>query len=345
VILLLAGCLPQRPEPDRCPRGPHLLVATTNYEVGALATVDPETGCLADALATTGPDALVRTLGDRVVLANRAGGDSVLVYEPGFYPSPIVERVVQRRGNVHDVVAVGDEWWFSLYERAELVRTDRSGREVGRIALDDEADGDGLPEADRLVVTEAGVFAALQRLDREAGWTGDEGRIVRIDPKTGRIEARFTVGPNPKLYADPSDPSALVVLTGRYGEPDGALLGLDPDTGATSAIVTEEALGLDLSGFAGIGSHAVLLGVDFAVDGPSTVLCLDLETGALAPGRSDTVWFVDAVAGDGSVHVAVRGGFSGIPADAVLSVDPATCASETLAEGFVLEPYGLAYVP
>lgn len=342
-MILLLACLPEI-DLDRCPRGPHLLLSTTDYESGALATVDPTDGCTADQLATTGPDAIVRDVGDRVLVANRAGGDSVVVYEPGVYERPVTEFVVERGGNVHDVVAVGDEWWFALYERNAVVRTDRNGTERGRIPLGN-ADADGLPEADRFVVTDAGVFLALQRLDRESAWTPGDGRIVRLDPDRAEVDAGWDTGPDPKLYADPSDPSALIVLTGRYGAPDGALLRFDPRSGTTTPIVTEAELGHDLSGFAGIDGHAVLLGVDFDVAGPSTVSCIDLATGALTPGVSDAAWFVEAVSAGDRVHVAVRSGFLGSAASAVLTVDPETCDVQTLAEGFWLDPYAIRWVP
>lgn len=344
MILSLFACVADPPS-NPCDAGSHLLLTTTDFEVGILASVDPTDGCVGDRLATTGPDAVVRTVEDRVLVMNRTGRDTVLAYTPGVYDRPVAEFVVEQAGNVHDVIRVGDEWWFTLYERAEIVRTDFDGVELGRIDLRDEADGDGIPEADRFVVTDAGIFLALQRLDRDSAWATNEGRIVRLDPEAKVVDGAWDVGPDPKLYADPSDPSAMIVLTGRFSEPDGALVRFDPDLGTVTPLVTEAALGRDLSGFAGIGGVGVLLGVDFRVDGPSTVDCVDLQTGGITPALSDSGWYVEAIAAEDRVYVAVRTGFAGSPAEGVLSIDPATCTVEPLADGFALDPYTIGWVP
>lgn len=337
------------------PGGAHLVLATTDYESGALATVNLDDGCVADPIATSGTDPLVRAWADTVVVADRTGGDAVRVYRPGDYAAPVAEFVADPGGNLHDVAPVGDELWFALYERDHLVRTDLGGRALGDVDLRAWSDADGIPEADRLVETDAGLFVSLQRLDRADGFApAEDGLVVRLDPSTGASTGTWSPGPNPKLAADPSDPRALLALTGRFFEADGALVRIAPDaTGAdadvdgVTTVVDEQDLGFDLSGLAGLAggsASAVVLGVDFDVGGPSRIACVDLATGAVTDGATSAGWFVDAVPGPDGVYVAARSGWSGTPVDAVFAVDPATCDVVELATGFTLDPYGLAWV-
>lgn len=321
---------------------PQLALVTTDYQSGLLATVDPATGATCDALAVLGPDPAIRSTAAGVVVFDRTGGSSLRVYASGAYDRPVIERATEPGVNLHDVARVGEEWWLAPYERAEVVRWSEDGTVLGTVDLSAHADADGLPEIDRFVATDAGLFVGLQRLDRDAGWAPRDGRVVALDPAPG---AWWDVGPNPKIYADPSDPRRVLALTGAFFAADGALVRLDPDVDdGVTTLVSEAALGYDLSGFAGVGSHGVVLGVDFVVGGPSRYDCVDLETGAVTSGGSDAGWFVEAVAGPDLVYVASRTGWAGDPRDRVLAVDPETCATTTLSEGFALDPFGAVYI-
>lgn len=344
---LLVGCGPAAGGPDCALEAEHLLLATTDFEVGALAAVDAR-GCVRDTLASTDTDPLVRALpGGWVAVADRARGDALRLYEAGRYEAPRFEVVVEPEGNLHDVARVGDELWLAPFERPALVRTDLDGNRLGTVDLSAWADEDGLPEVDRVIPGPTRVYVGLQRLIRGGSvWQADEGVIVAVDPDdpdAGPVEVARP-GPNPKLAPDPSDPERILALTGRYGSGDGALVVVDPAEGTAVPLVSEADLGFDLSAVAGIGQHAVLLGVDFAADGPSRLVCVDLATGAVTDGRTTDGWFVDAAAGPDQVYVGVRTGFAGARADGVLAVDPATCGSDPVVDDLALDPYALAWV-
>lgn len=331
---------------DRAPCAlaiPQLVVVTTDYQSGILAATDPFTGATCDERAVIGPDAAIRSWDGEIALFDRTGGTSLRLYAPAAYDRPLVELGLEPGANVHDVAPVGDELWLAPYERTSIVRLTRAGAVAGTIDLRAHADADGLPEIDRFVRTEDGLYVALQRLDRDAGWSGDAGRIVRLDPLLAAEDGWWDVGPNPKVYPDPSDPRRVIALTGRYFVPDGALEILDPEEGVATRI-TEAELGYDLAGFAGIGEHAVLLGVDFELGRDSRIACFDLATGALLDGDADAGWFVDAVAGPDRVYVASRTGWAGDARDRILDVDPVTCAVSELTAGFALDPFALAYI-
>lgn len=335
------GCAP---EAAPCVLGlPQLALVTTDYQSGLLATVDPWTGQTCDALAVLGPDPALRVADQTLAVFDRTGGSSFREYALGAYDAPVAEFAIEPGINLHDVVRVGDEWWLAPYERAEVVRWDATGGDRGVIDLSAHADADGLPEIDRFVSTERGLFVGLQRLDRDDGWAPRVGHVVLLDTQTAAPATFWEVGPNPKLYADPSNPEQVLILTGAYFEADGGIERLNADQGLTT-VVTEAELGYDLSGFAGIGSHGVLLGVDFKIGGPSRYDCLNLETGEVIAGDSDPGWFVDAVAGPDRVFVVERSGWAGDARDQVIALDPQTCAATTLARGFALDPFGVVYL-
>lgn len=348
MLLLLAACAD--PEPPECDPGePHVLLATTDYEAGALAAVALDGSCVADPLATSGPDPLVRWVGDRAAVADRSGGNAVRLYRPGAYGAPDVEFAADRGANVHDVARAGDALFVTQYDSDELLVADLRGRELARVDLADHADADGIPEADRIVVAGGTPLVALNRLDRDRGYApAGDGRILALDPDTFAITSATDAGPDPKIFAGPT---GVLVLTGVFHVPDGALHAFDGALGPP--IVREADLGYDLSGVAGIGEDVVVLGLGYDVDDDAITVeddgaridCVHLPDGTVTPGLETLAWPVDLVAGPDAVYVAMRTGWAEEAADSVLRVDPATCTIEELASGFTLDPFGLALVP
>jgi hypothetical protein len=321
-----------------------VLLTTTDFEVGALSALDVQGSCVGDGIASVGPDTVVRALGDRVVTAQRTGGDAVRVYVPGQYAAPESEFVVESEGNVHDVARVGDELWFTLYDANRMAVTDLHGAPLASIPLDAYSDADGFAEPDLTAVVGDHLYVALQRLERTgAHWgTGPGGLVLRIDPAERAVVDTFDVGPNPRLYAHPDDATALVVLTGVFFALDGALSILRPDAGSVEEILTEAEVGFDLNVMAG----AVVLGTSTDQGGPSFVTCVSLTEGTLATGTETDAWPVAATRTvDGSVAVAVRTGWGGAEEAAVWGVDPAPCTVDPIAEHFELDPFDVAFVP
>lgn len=351
MLALLAACA-DPPRPTCTPATPHLLLATTDYEAGALAAVDLDGTCVADPIATSGTDPLVRWLGDRLAVADRSGGNTVRLYRPGDYAVPEVEFAALRGGNVHDVARVGDEVWITQFDLAELLVTDLDGREVARVDLSAHADADGIPETDRIMVLDGRPLVAVQRLDRDDGYAAaGDGRVLEVDPAAHTVLRAWDAGPDPKIFDHPTDPTAVLVLTGVFHAPDGALHVLADGLGPP--IVREADLGYDLSGVAGVGEDLVVLGLGYDIDDDSITVeddgaridCVRLADGAVTPGMETLAWPVDLVAGPDAVYVAMRTGWAEETADSVLRVDPVTCAIEEIASGFTLDPFALALVP
>jgi len=323
--------------------GPHVVVATTDFRVGALAAVTPD-GCVADRLSSTSGDAVVRATDERLWVLNRTGGDALLAYPHGDYQTPELELGAYRHDNPHDLVRVGDQIFLSLYDRAELVVLDAAdGAEVGRIDLSDHADADGVPEADALLVHDGMVYVALQRLDRNADWApSGPGALLRIDPVSLGIDAEWETDENPKMVSFGLD---IAVMSGSYFEPDGLMEVLDthmtgPD--AWRPVFTEADVGLDLGG----GAAGVALGTSFDVGGDSVIGCVVADT--FTEAHRGPSWFAHAVDGGTlgmDVLVAAREGFAGDGGGGLFSVEPSGCGVTEVSLPTLLEPFSLAVVP
>jgi len=338
LALAMWGCAPV-PADHACDlSGPHVVVATTDFVGGALAAVtvdDSGDACVADRLVSIGGDAVVRSTDRRVWVLERTGGSTLTAYDPGAYQQPVVEVVVAPGGNAHDLVRYDDQLFVSLYDEARIAVLDGDGDPVGEVDLSPYADADGLPEVDRLVVTDVGLFAALQRLDRDSGWVGTEGYVVRIDPADLSVETLWSTGPNPRLAAHP-DGERLVALTGHYFAPDGALEVVDPVDDAVDPLLVEEELGFDLGSSAG----SVVVGTAFEEGGDSVLAGWDAD--GVRVLQEGAAWYVDAVSTPLGVVVATRRGWGGQGAGELLLVDDEGVS--WLADGFALDPFAVAFV-
>lgn len=336
LALLLPACV-DPPAPACEVGGPHLVVASTDYESGVLGAVALDGTCLAEPLASAGRDPLLRAAPDALLYADRSDGDVVRRYDPGVYDVPAAEFALPAGGNTHDVVAVGEELFFARYDEPWVTVTDRAGRVLDRIDLADDADADGLPEADAFAWVDGRLFLSLQRLDRDAGFVpAGPGRLLELDPATRRIVARHDTGPNPRLW--PAD-GAVLVGSGAFGALDGSLV-RHSIAGEPELLATEQDLGFDLTWAREVGGVLVLLGLDPAETAPSHVRCGPVHE------RTES-WPVDAtVAPDGVVWGVDRPmDWAGTGRSAAWRLDPATCVRETVAEGFLLGPASVALPP
>ncbi len=358
-LLLLFGCDAEDRASVPCVDGPHLWVGTADGEASAFATVTLPDGTLDDEVATASPDHVVQVRGDHAFALLRGTADALRVYEPGCYGEPVREIPLPERTNAHDVAAAADRWFVSAWGLDRLLVLDpETGEDVGSVDL--SAFDGGFPEPDQIVVGDGALYVALQALDLTVSPpAAGEGQIVTVDPDALTVTGATPVGPNPKLFAHPADPTRLVVLTGRYSlgqiAPDGALVLLDPATGAVDVVATEVpsgqedlaagAFALDLSDYAEVDGIGVVVGVGYADGSATQILCHDWVTGAWTAGPALESFVIDAVAADGVVWLAAQEGEVAKAPAGLFALDPRTCAE---AGGpwldTSLEPYSLAVV-
>jgi hypothetical protein len=123
-------------------------------------------------------------------------------------------------------------------------------------------DPDGLPEAADMVLVGNRAFVAVQRLDRDAGFTAAHpsflavidcttDQLVDVDPQTPGVQGVPLTGRNPfgELQYDAVRERIVVPEAGNFGALDGGVEFVDPVTlQAEGFFVTEAQLGGDLSG-------------------------------------------------------------------------------------------------
>ncbi|MEZ4236709.1 MAG: hypothetical protein R3F59_11250 [Myxococcota bacterium] len=331
-----------RPRPVPPPRGRH------DFEVGALAAVD-DAGCVRDA-GVHGADPLVRDLGEGLVaVVERGLGDAARLYAAGDHRHPRSEVVVAPQGNVHDVARSGGGLWWAPYERARYCAPTSATRGAIRWTSPPGPTPTGYRSRSassprpRAWCSGCSAWCARARCGQP-----DEGCRGASPRRSGRARGGGGAARSPTPSSSRTRPTTAGCwrFTGRFGVPDGGLVEVDLATGTVTTLLREDDLGFDLSAAAGLGDALVLLGVGFAVDGPSRLLCCDLATGAVTAGPTSEGWLVDAVAGDTTASWVERHGFAGDRADALLAVDPATCAVEGGSTISPSRPYArLAWVP
>jgi len=282
------------------PLAPTAVLITSDYQVGALATLDLEDYTLRDTQTTIHSDAAVSVQGNTVYQINRLGMDSIRIYNAGSWSSPLIEFSTGESSNPQDALLCGEHLAVSLYARDYLGIFDPdSGEEVRQVDLSAWSDADGSPEANDLVVIEDRLYIALQQFEE---WASDQGTILAIDCTTWEVLDSWTVGPSPSLYSIPGDSSALWVRTGIWWAADGDLRRLNLETGSLeSARITEAELGEDLYGLAvSPTGRLVYASYDFADTESHSLRCIDPDEGLAIDGPNLPNFFSTMAALDSS---------------------------------------------
>lgn len=345
-VIVLVGCRPP-PVGEGFEAEPYIVVASTDFSVGALGAVDLADGEAHELLQTLGRDPVLSVQGDLLYVLERGGGDAITVYDVRHPDEPPLRQLALGGAtNPHGLVSVGERLFVSLYEEAELAVFDAAGGwRVGSIDLSDWADADGIPEASELVMVGERLYLSLQRLDRGAGWVSSGGRVLAIDPVNLEVVEAYETPPNPRLGAPTAD-GALTVAVGHWDSADGALGRLDPEVGTFEELVREDEVGGgDVSAW-GVGPSWLV-----AVTDPSGTAwwCLDPETGLLSEAADHTASWGAAVevVGEADAWVALRAPWDDPTVGGGLQRWDLSegCRPEGEVVGLSLEPYSLGSWP
>jgi len=336
------------------------VVVTTNFETGALASVRTAPPRRATFPASTiAGDAVIRPLGERLVVLNRFLADNVQILDPSRGLRTVLQCSTGAGSNPHDLALIApDKAYVTRYDLPRLLIVDPSARACGRfergsIDLGPFADADGLPEMNQVVVDGGRAFVTIQRLNRRRAFepTGP-GRVLVIDLASDSVVAELPLtGANPfgdasGIVHEPGTGKLVVGSVGKFGTiGDGGLQRIDPVTLTVEPgfYVSEAALGGDITDFV-LASPTRGYAIVQARNERNVLVRFD-PSGVEAPQEllSRSGFLPDvALAPDGTVWVADQT----LPAPGLRVFDPIT--GEQMHGGVLdvgLPPFSLGFVP
>ncbi len=258
-------------EPEAC----RFLVVSGDFVAGSygLLDVQPDGNASFDEIGASDSDPQARVEGDWVFVVGRAGSN-LTVLDPDDLSLVRQFSVADAEGeyaNPHDVCLVSDdEAYVPRYEQSTVAIVDpTAGTLDGTVDLGSFADADGIGEAESCAVATVKdaiyAYVALQRLDRDNFYSCAAGGSVLavVDTATGAIVDRDLVegglqgiplaACNPLGEARHDEAAGLLYLAevGAFGVLDGGIEAIDlVAMGSRGFVVSEEALGDDVVGFA-----------------------------------------------------------------------------------------------
>ncbi len=251
-LALFAACAPQAGTHPTPPAG-SALVVTTDYESGAYAALDPASLTAVPTIDLIHKDAICRAdpITGRTFIVSRLGADAVEVVDTASTWDVVAEYSVGAGTNPQDIAVVSpDRAYVARYTEPSLLVVDPlTGAASGAVDLSAYADADGSPEAAWMLAHGDRLYVALQKLvDFEIAGPSS---VLVLDAATGDVlKERVLAGANMygKLRYAPAVDRIPLVLVGAFGARDGGVQLLDPaDDSLSPYVVTEEALGGDLS--------------------------------------------------------------------------------------------------
>jgi hypothetical protein len=253
-------------------------IITTDFSNGGLDVVDLDDLEVHADLAVVYQDARARWQGGLLYVINRRGRDNIQVIDPADNYSSYDFSVGNGSNPADFLLLSPTKAYVTRYELASiLIVNPVTGATLGQISLAPFADGDGIPNMDRMIRVGNRVFVSIQRL---AGFTPtDSSMVAVIDPTTDTlidadpvlpgVQAILLEGTNPvsRFVHDPVSGRLLIGCAGAYGTLDGGFEWIDP-TGLRSLgfAATESDLGGDIGGVAWNGaahSYAIVTDASF----------------------------------------------------------------------------------
>lgn len=318
-----------------------LVVTTTDYTTGALATID-EDGTVTDNVLAISSDAAVVADHDTVYVLNRSSENTVQVYEGGDFSHPTVEFSTGDGSDPTGIARCGDHLFVTRYLLGDIgVYDAATGLPVGVVDLSAFDDGDGSSEPDSIMATPDGtIYASLNQIDYGGTYTSVDGSgtLVEIDCATLNVLDAWDVGPNPHFETDPGRPGLLFLTGGNYfnadytgPDLDGGIYTFDTQTNMlTGPLLTEATVGYNIGGVvAAPGGQAFTTFDTASVWMP---VCLNLGDWSYTAVDAGNVYIGSHVATpDGQVWAAQGRGYgSGAPgAVGVVPYDLASCTAGT----------------
>ena len=302
-----------------------VLLTTTDFSSGSLATVDPATYSASVDLLNVHGDAVVRTYQGKVYVVNRKGQDNVLVLDPSDLTHPLLQFSVGNGANPQDIAFVSETKAYipRLESTHMLVVNPTTGDSLGAIDLSFAADADGFPEAAFAVVHDGFVFVTCQRLDQNNFFAPtDASRIAVVDvaadtvvdmsSEEDGIQAIVFEGRNPFAQVLVGDKLYLSCVGSFFDPADGGIEVVDLKEGKTAGLVMGEAvLGGNVGALAMASAdsgYVVVSDSDFV----NTIKGFDLGSKVVsAPLTGNSGGFIPEIAvSNGRLYVSDQGSFT-----------------------------------
>ena len=300
-----------------------LVVATSDFQTGSVALLDPGAAAARTNLINIHSDAVVHYYQGRIYVINRLGQDNILVLDPTAPSTALLQFSVGNGSNPQDIeFASPQKAYVSRNNSTSVLIVDpRDGSFLGEIDLSAFADADGLPELAEMALVGSRLYVACQRLDRDAGWVASESFIVAVDTATDQVvdwdPAQEGVQGLKLQSVNPGNLIALgsrlyVAQTGQYGVGDGGVEVVDLDAGRSLGLAVSEAdLQGDITALALVSptkGYAVVSAADFS----NSVRAIDLSSGQVgAPLAGHSGGYTPDIEVDGArLIVADQGSFS-----------------------------------
>lgn len=271
----------------------------TDYTTGSLSAWDLPARTPHCDVASPNSDATLRFFAGRLYVVNRFGGDNIQVVNPATYAN-VLQFSVGNGSNPHDIAFVsGTKAYVTRYESADLwIVNPQTGAHTGTISLAAFADGDGIPEMDRLARVGDLLFVSIERIDRPGGYTpAGPGLVAVIDTRTDALVDCDPATPGTQAIAlqlanpvtdfqfDAATRRLLIGCAGTFSVLDGGFEWIDTATLRSAGVVLGEAtLGGDVSDVVWTGpsrSYAIVADLAF-----NTALVSWSAAGAVL----DTLW-------------------------------------------------------
>jgi hypothetical protein len=229
------------------------LVVTTDRSDGAYAAISLEDNdIVVKDINPIHSDAICRfdPLTNTPFILQRLGVDAVLVLDAEDFDIA-KEYSVVADSNPHDIALVTEKKAYISRFGSPMMLTVNpfSGEALGTVDFSDYADDDGIPEVSGLAQLNGKIYASVERLDRDDGWTAvGGGVIVVIDAEKGEIEGEVkltgTHGYGAPEYSDAVE-KFVIAEPGSWSDLENAGLEyFDPEDERVSGFfITEEALG------------------------------------------------------------------------------------------------------
>jgi hypothetical protein len=266
--LLSAGCTISPKEPPSAAASNVVFATTSDFQSGSYSAISLDGFGAANGLGTIHSDAIARynPHNEKVYVLNRLGVDNIQILDPKDNYRTVNEISLPRGSNPQDIAFAGAQRaYVSLYGEDYLLKIQPStGNTLKRIDLAYLADGDGLPETQKLFFYDQGpglLFVSLQRLDRgNLFHTTDKSTVVVIDTLQDKIVREFTLNftnPYSRFHYDGGQDRLYLSCVGEFGNYfalDGGIEVFELDSDADNItlltpLVTESELGYEIVEF------------------------------------------------------------------------------------------------